>query len=49
MFFANFSPPLVGKRPTLDSIDGGFIQTRNESFDFNGESVRFFPAMHFVS
>ncbi|RFU29102.1 hypothetical protein B7463_g7233, partial [Scytalidium lignicola] len=38
MFFGNFSPPLVGARPTLDSIDGGVIQTEASSFDLNGES-----------
>lgn len=27
MFFANFSPPLVGSAPILDSIDGGIDQT----------------------
>jgi tripeptidyl-peptidase-1 len=49
IFFANFSPSLVGKRPTLDSIDGGFIRTRNESFDFNGESVRSLEPWHAVN
>jgi tripeptidyl-peptidase-1 len=38
-FFANFSESQVGDRPTLKSIDGGFLQTQNESFNFNGESV----------
>jgi hypothetical protein len=39
MFFANFSPALVGQRPIFDSIDGGLLQTEVESFDYNGESV----------
>ena len=39
MFFRNFSPSQVGERPTFDSIDGGFLQTSIESFDYNGESV----------
>lgn len=30
MFFANFSPPLVGKTPTFDSIDGGVDQTTDQ-------------------
>lgn len=38
LFFRNFSPPLVGQRPIFDSIDGGVLQTQNESFNFNGES-----------
>ncbi|KAK7025541.1 hypothetical protein VNI00_015894 [Paramarasmius palmivorus] len=38
LFFANFSPSLVGTRPTFVSIDGGVAQTQNQSFDFNGES-----------
>ncbi|KAL9623206.1 MAG: hypothetical protein Q9160_002521 [Pyrenula sp. 1 TL-2023] len=38
LFFRNFSPPLVGQRPIFDSIDGGVLQTTNESFQFNGES-----------
>lgn len=37
LFFANFPPPLVGQRPIFDSIDGGLLQTFNESFDYNGE------------
>jgi tripeptidyl-peptidase-1 len=39
MFFRNFSPSQVGERPTFDSIDGGFLQTSVESFNYNGESV----------
>ncbi|KZT61098.1 hypothetical protein CALCODRAFT_447953, partial [Calocera cornea HHB12733] len=38
MFFGQFAPQLVGHRPTMDSIDGGNIQTEYESFDYNGES-----------
>ncbi|KAK7689950.1 hypothetical protein QCA50_006590 [Cerrena zonata] len=38
LFFANFSPSQVGVRPTLVSIDGGVVQTQQQSFDFNGES-----------
>ncbi|KAI0266714.1 subtilisin-like protein [Gloeopeniophorella convolvens] len=38
LFFANFSKSQVGKRPNLLSIDGGFTQTTNQSFDMNGES-----------
>ncbi|THH03313.1 hypothetical protein EW146_g10467 [Bondarzewia mesenterica] len=38
LFFANFSPSQVGVRPALISIDGGTVQTQEQSFDFNGES-----------
>ncbi|KAF4552344.1 Pro-kumamolisin activation domain-containing protein 3 [Elsinoe fawcettii] len=38
LFFANFSPAQVGDRPIFDSIDGGVLQTTNQSFNFNGES-----------
>ncbi|KAJ6476116.1 subtilisin-like protein [Mycena sanguinolenta] len=38
LFFANFSPSLVGVRPIPVLIDGAIVQTMNESFDFNGES-----------
>lgn len=41
MFFRNFSPPLVGQRPILESIDGGFLQTTNESFGYNSESASY--------
>ncbi|KAI0058458.1 subtilisin-like protein [Artomyces pyxidatus] len=37
-FFKNFSSSQIGQRPKLVSIDGGFVQTANRSFDFNGES-----------
>jgi tripeptidyl-peptidase I len=37
MLFANYSKALVGKSPIIDSIDGGTLQTTNESFA-NGES-----------
>ncbi|KAH8819981.1 peptidase S8/S53 domain-containing protein [Xylogone sp. PMI_703] len=38
LFFRNFSPSLVGKRPIFDSIDGGVLQTNLSGPDFNGES-----------
>ncbi|KAG6375597.1 peptidase S8/S53 domain-containing protein [Boletus reticuloceps] len=38
MFFGNFSPDLYGKSPHLVSIDGGYAQTQDQGFDFNGES-----------
>ncbi|KAJ6476108.1 subtilisin-like protein [Mycena sanguinolenta] len=38
LFFANFSPSLVGVRPIPVLIDGAIVQTLDESFDFNGES-----------
>lgn len=37
-FFRNFTPGAVGQRPVLNGIDGGFVQTTNRSFNFNGES-----------
>ncbi|KAL8687051.1 MAG: hypothetical protein Q9218_006668, partial [Villophora microphyllina] len=38
LFFANFSKNQVQRTPTLDSIDGGIVQTTNQGFQFNGES-----------
>ena len=38
LFFANYSKKQVHKSPNLISIDGGFAQTTNQSFGFNGES-----------
>jgi len=38
MFFKNFSSSIIGSRPEFVSIDGGVVQTTNQSFDFNGES-----------
>ncbi|KAF8134388.1 peptidase S8/S53 domain-containing protein [Boletus edulis] len=38
MFFGNFSPNLYGKSPYLVSIDGGYAQTQDQGFGFNGES-----------
>ncbi|KAF8817102.1 subtilisin-like protein [Phlegmacium glaucopus] len=38
LFFRNFSPSLVGVRPTNVLIDGAIIQTTDQSFNFNGES-----------
>jgi tripeptidyl-peptidase-1 len=38
LFFANFSPSLVGQRPELISIDGGVVQTEEMDFGVNIES-----------
>ncbi|KAL9021903.1 MAG: hypothetical protein Q9185_000917 [Variospora sp. 1 TL-2023] len=38
LFFANFSKNQVQRTPTLASINGGFPQTTNQGFQFNGES-----------
>ncbi|KAJ6476257.1 subtilisin-like protein [Mycena sanguinolenta] len=38
LFFANFSPSLVGRRPDLISIDGGVVQTEEMDFGVNIES-----------
>lgn len=38
MFFEEFSPTQVGERPIMVSIDGGFVQTNQTGFDYNGES-----------
>lgn len=38
LFFKNFSTQQVGARPKLDSIDGGYPQQENMSFNYNGES-----------
>jgi tripeptidyl-peptidase-1 len=38
LFFANFSPSLVGSRPELISIDGGVVQTEEMDFGVNIES-----------
>ncbi|KAK4048278.1 hypothetical protein OIO90_005897 [Microbotryomycetes sp. JL221] len=38
LFFANYSPSLVGSRPVLYSIDNGVVQQEQKGFDFNGES-----------
>ncbi|KAH7925313.1 subtilisin-like protein [Leucogyrophana mollusca] len=37
-FAASYSPDLSGISPVLTSIDGGVIQTDQESFNLNGES-----------
>jgi tripeptidyl-peptidase I len=37
MFFQLYYPDLVGKPPVEVDIDGGFQQTQDQSFDFNGE------------
>ena len=38
LFFANFSTSQKQKTPTLDSIDGGVVQTDVQGFNYNGES-----------
>ncbi|KAF2172496.1 hypothetical protein M409DRAFT_63164 [Zasmidium cellare ATCC 36951] len=38
LFFKNFSTKQVGARPTLQSIDGGYSQQSQMSFNYNGES-----------
>lgn len=38
LFFANYSKNQVHKSPNLISIDGGYAQTADQSFDYNGES-----------
>lgn len=38
LFFANFSPSLVGKRPIFNSIAGGVLVTNQTGFNINGES-----------
>lgn len=38
LFFSNFTPNLVGQRPTFDSIDGGVLVTSFADFSINGES-----------
>ena len=38
LFFANYSRNQVHKSPNLISIDGGYAQTQNQSFGYNGES-----------
>jgi tripeptidyl-peptidase-1 len=38
MFATQFSPSLLGQSPKLVSIDGGVVQTSQQSFGFNGES-----------
>ncbi|KIY49300.1 subtilisin-like protein [Fistulina hepatica ATCC 64428] len=38
LFAKNFSTDLLGRSPNILSIDGGFVQTDYQLFDFNGES-----------
>ncbi|KAF9243182.1 Pro-kumamolisin, activation domain-containing protein [Melanogaster broomeanus] len=38
MFAMNFSTDLIGKEPYMVSIDGGYAQTKYQSFSYNGES-----------
>ncbi|KZP01275.1 subtilisin-like protein [Calocera viscosa TUFC12733] len=37
-FFQYYLPPAVGARPQLLGIDGGFLQTEYDGFDYHGES-----------
>ncbi|PBP19131.1 hypothetical protein BUE80_DR010064 [Diplocarpon rosae] len=39
-FIKNFSEAMIGQRPILNSIDGGYLQTDRQSFVYNGESVK---------
>ncbi|KAE8443691.1 hypothetical protein EG329_001463 [Mollisiaceae sp. DMI_Dod_QoI] len=39
MYFKQFEPRLDGVTPTTRLIDGASIQTKNQSFSFNGESA----------
>ncbi|KAN0081321.1 Peptidase S8/S53 domain containing protein [Tylopilus felleus] len=38
LFAQNFSADLLGKEPRLVSIDGGYAQTTQQNFSYNGES-----------
>ncbi|KAG9312119.1 peptidase S8/S53 domain-containing protein [Chiua virens] len=38
MFFGNFSPSLYRRSPHMISIDGGYVQTEYQGFDYNSES-----------
>jgi tripeptidyl-peptidase I len=38
LFFANYSKAQRQKTPNIISIDGGYAQTQNKSFGYNGES-----------
>lgn len=38
MFFGLFQPDLVGRRPVVDPIDGGYLQTNYNSTPFNLEA-----------
>jgi len=38
LFMQKFDPSQVGKRPILNSIDGGVVQTTTQDFNHNGES-----------
>ncbi|KAJ7107899.1 peptidase S8/S53 domain-containing protein [Mycena epipterygia] len=37
-FAKSYAADLVGKRPVLQAIDGGVVQTENQGSDYNGES-----------
>jgi tripeptidyl-peptidase I len=39
LYFKQFSPQQVGVSPNTNLIDGATIQTKNQSFNFNGESA----------
>ncbi|CZR58556.1 related to serine protease [Phialocephala subalpina] len=39
MYFKQFEPRLDGVSPNTNLIDGASIQTKNQSFNFNGESA----------
>lgn len=39
MFFTNYSPALVGMRPNLVSIDGGYLQYDTKDTGVSEESV----------
>ncbi|KAE9372810.1 tripeptidyl peptidase-like protein [Stipitochalara longipes BDJ] len=39
LYFKQFSPSQVGVSPDTHLIDGASIQTKNQSFNFNGESA----------
>ena len=41
MFFTNYSPALVGMRPNLVSIDGGYLQYDTKDRGVNEEPVRY--------
>lgn len=41
MFFTNYSPALVGMRPNLVSINGGYLQNDTKDTGVNEEPVRY--------
>jgi tripeptidyl-peptidase I len=49
-FFGLFMPSMVGQRPHIDPVDGGYWQTTYQNFAFNGEpDVDFEYSMSLVS